>query len=116
MKRLSLYTAIAIISLFTISCADDAQGPVKVDATKWDKNPESHFTSQRIIPLETTDDILMGDIKSIKIYDDTYFILDSRNVIFRFDKDGKYLSKIARQGRGHGEYLDIRSIDILGHH
>lgn len=34
MKRLSLYTAIAIISLFTISCADDAQGPVKVDATK----------------------------------------------------------------------------------
>ena len=114
MKRLSLYTAIAIISLFTISCADDAQGPVKVDATKWDKNPDSHFASQQIIPLETADDILMGDIKSIKIYDDTYFILDSRNVIFRFDKDGKYLSKIARQGRGHGEYNDIRSIDVLG--
>ena len=115
MKRLSVYAAIAVIScLFTISCTDDAQGPTKVDATKWDKNPESHFTSQRIIPLETTDDILMGDIKSIKIYDDTYFILDSRNVIFRFDKDGKYLSKIARQGRGHGEYNDIRSIDVLG--
>ena len=114
MKRLSLYTAIAIISLFTISCADDAQGPVKVDATKWDKNPDSHFTSRQIIPLETADDILMGDIKSIKIYDDTYFILDSRNVIFRFDKDGKYISKIARQGRGRGEYLDIRSIDVFG--
>jgi hypothetical protein len=35
-------------------------------------------------------------------------------VIFRFDKDGKYLSKIARQGRGHGEYNDIRSIDVIG--
>ena len=114
MKRLSLYTAIAIISLFTISCADDAQGPVKVDATKWDKNPDSHFASQQIIPLETADDILMGDIKSIKIYDDTYFILDSRNVIFRFDKDGRFLSRIARQGRGRGEYLDIRSIDVFG--
>ena len=114
MKRLSVYAAIAVIScLFTISCTDDAQGPTKVDATKWDKNPESHFTSQRIIPLETTDESLMGDIKRIKVYDDTYFILDSRNVIFRFDKDGKYLSKIARQGRGRGEYLDIRSIDVF---
>jgi hypothetical protein len=114
MKRLSIYTAIILFTyLFAISCADASQGPTKVDATKWDKNPDSHFASQRIIPLETNDDILMGDIKSIKVYDDTYFILDSRNTIFRFDKDGKYLSKISRQGRGHGEYLDIRTIDVF---
>jgi len=113
MKQISVYAAIAVITcLFTISCTD-AQGPTKVDATKWDKNPDSHFISQQIIPLETRDDILMGDIKRIMVYDDTYFILDSRNVIFRFDKDGKFLSKIARQGRGHGEYNDIRSIDVL---
>ena len=116
LKQLSVYAAIAFFtSLFTISCSNsDAQGPTKVDATKWDKNPDSHFTSRQIIPLETADDILMGDIKSIKIYDDTYFILDSRNVIFRFDKDGRFLSRIARQGRGRGEYLDIRSIDVSG--
>ena len=116
LKRLSVYAAIAFFtSLFTISCSNsDAQGPTKVDATKWDKNPDSHFASQRIIPLETADDILMGDIKSIRVYDDTYFILDSRNTIFRFDKDGKYISKIARQGRGHGEYLEIRTFDVFG--
>ena len=115
LKRLSVYAAIAFFtSLFTISCSNsDAQGPTNIDATKWDKNPDSHFASQRIIPLETRDDILMGDIKSIRVYDDTYFILDSRNTIFQFDKDGKYLSKISRQGRGHGEYLDIRTIDVF---
>jgi len=115
MKRLSINSVIAfLICILTFSCAEASQGPTKIDATKWDKNPDSHFASQRIIPLETRDDILMGDIKSIRVYDDTYFILDSRNTIFRFDKDGKYISKIARQGRGHGEYLDARMFDVSG--
>jgi hypothetical protein len=35
-------------------------------------------------------------------------------VIFRFDQDGRFLSKIARQGRGHGEYSDARIIDVFG--
>ena len=86
----SLNYAIAVITcLLTISCNNTTDGATKVDATKWDKEPDSHFASQRIIPLETNEDILMGDIKNITTYNDTYFILDSRNVIFRFDRDGR---------------------------
>ena len=72
MKRLSINSVIAfLICILTFSCADASQGPTKVNAKKWDKNPDSHFASQRIIPLETRNDILMGDIKSIRVYEDT---------------------------------------------
>ena len=115
MKSFSFCAAMSVVTcLLTISCNNAPDGVTDIDAKKWDKNPDSHFASQCIIPLETGDDMLMGDIRSIIIYNDTYFILDSRNVIFRFDKDGKFISKIARQGRGHGEYTEARIIDVFG--
>jgi hypothetical protein len=116
MRTLNISFAIAVVtSLLTLSCNNNAtDGATNVNATKWDKDPDSHFASQRIIPLETNEDILMGDIKNITTYNDTYFILDSRNVIFRFDRDGRFLSKIARQGRGRGEYSDASIIDVFG--
>lgn len=115
-RSLTFCIAVTVItSLLTLSCNNNAtDGATNVNATKWDKDPDSHFASQRIIPLETNEDILMGDIKNITTYNDTYFILDSRNVIFRFDRDGRFLSKIARQGRGHGEYSDASIIDVFG--
>ncbi|MBO4499724.1 MAG: 6-bladed beta-propeller [Bacteroidaceae bacterium] len=111
-------TAVAVVAcILTDSCAnvqDEAKDLTKVDATKWDNNSDSHFASTRIIPLETGEDFLMGDIVRIMVYDDTYYILDSGKRIFLFDMDGKFISKIDRQGRGHGEYIDANCFDVQG--
>jgi hypothetical protein len=58
------------------------------------------------IPLETTNESLLDRIVEVFFVDDTVLVrVNSR--VFLFDKNGKYLRKISRQGRGPGEYLDL---------
>ena len=67
------------------------------------------------IPLETTDEsvLMNGWEKSIS---DKYIILaDTGNGTYRFlifDRQGKYIRTIDRQGQGPGEYLNFTSFDV----
>ena len=66
------------------------------------------------IKLETTPDCLLDNInyfKHIQLTDDFIFIF-SNNAIFRFERNGKFLNKIDRKGRGPEEYINARSITI----
>ena len=60
-----------------------------------------------LIPLETTDESLIGFIDKIEFYDDKIYILDRffGSSVFVFSKEGKFLSKLSRKGRGPGEYI-----------
>ena len=62
--------------------------------------------------LETNDNSILQDIDKLKIEDGVIYIAD-RDVLQMFDsKDGKWLGKIDRQGRGHGEYLGLTDFDV----
>lgn len=65
------------------------------------------FSGIEMIPLETTDESLLGWIDHIEFYEDKIYVFQSNvgSGVFVFSKDGKFLSKLSRQGRGPGEYI-----------
>ena len=59
-------------------------------------------------PLETTDDCLLDGIRDVIIKDTLLIVLsDDRDAVYFFNRQGKYLRKIARRGNGPGEYSFI---------
>jgi hypothetical protein len=66
-----------------------------------------------LIPLETTDNSLIGDLSSGIITDEDIFIHDFiYKSLLNFDISGKFKRKIGSRGRGPGEYLEIRDFCI----
>jgi hypothetical protein len=60
--------------------------------------------SLEYIPLELTENNLLGEyLKTIYITSDGIFVFDYAHGVYRFTREGKYLNKIGRVGRGPGE-------------
>jgi hypothetical protein len=57
------------------------------------------------IPLETTDECLIGGSFSIYLNKDYFVIMDNTPQVFLFDKTGKFIRKIGNKGQGPGEYI-----------
>lgn len=72
------------------------------------------FNSCKIIPLETNESCLIGQIDQIFVANDELFILDSRSAksVFVFTKNGKFIRKIGKLGRGPGEYTSPSTFKI----
>jgi hypothetical protein len=77
-------------------------------------NPEEIFDSYEYVALETTEDNLIGDISAIEVTDSRIYVLDKRmrKACFVFDREGKYIGKIDRMGRGPGEYTYIQDMQV----
>ncbi|WP_269243386.1 6-bladed beta-propeller [Flavobacterium limnophilum] len=59
------------------------------------------------IPLETTNESMVGDIKDMKVFKNYIIILDNTKRLFVFDKKGKFISILDHEGRGPNEYIEI---------
>lgn len=73
-------------------------------------------SSQVLIPLETTEEALIGEYDRILMTDSVICVLDyskSRS-IFIFDGEGHFKSKIMKIGRGPGEYVFPDGIALKG--
>lgn len=65
----------------------------------------------RFVPLETSDEVLIGEIEKIVYYNSEYYVADKGGDgfvggIYRFDSEGRFLNKIGYRGRGPGEYVN----------
>ena len=69
-----------------------------------------------LIPLETTEDNLIGEITRVIFNDGKYYIRSTNGMqnpkLFVFNENGKYIQKISKQGVGPGEYLDFEDFTI----
>ena len=74
----------------------------------------SLFKSVTCIPLETTDNSLIGGIHKMLVYKNHIYILEKRytQVLFVFDKQGNFIRKIGNRGGGTGEYYQIHDFTI----
>jgi hypothetical protein len=72
------------------------------------------FSNTRYIPLETTDDCLIGTISKMLIRDGRIYVADfyKAYALFVFDMKGKFLFKIANRGQGPQEYISFNDFDI----
>lgn len=105
-----LHSFLILFSTCYIACTNDNINKNQIDINLDEGQINQVFYSSFVdsieyIPLETTDDCLIGKIRDIIISDSVMFILnDERSSIFIYDKNGKYLRKIMRKGDGPGEY------------
>jgi hypothetical protein len=74
----------------------------------------SFFSSVKIIPLELTDNSMLGDINNLQIFEDKFIIFDKTgaNSVFVFNKKGEFLFEIGSKGSGPGEYSEISDFTI----
>jgi hypothetical protein len=62
----------------------------------------------KIVKLETSDKVLIGEIWQIKLFDHKIFIIDMVNKsLFVFTEDGEFLHELRKIGQGPGEYLSL---------
>lgn len=70
--------------------------------------------SYKYLPLETTKESIIGQLKQILFDMDLLFILnesDHQSVLV-FDMEGRFITKVSRSGRGPGEYGGSVEIDL----
>ena len=69
----------------------------------------SHLTdSIEYIPIETTDNTIIGRIGKIVHWNSNFYVLDRlTETIFCFDNKGKFLNKLQKKGLGPDEYYSI---------
>jgi hypothetical protein len=63
------------------------------------------------IPLDTNDSCIAGRILDLRITDGSFYI-STNNIVLRFDKFGKYISKLNKFGRGPEEYDGLGNFDV----
>jgi hypothetical protein len=84
---------------------------IDMDSVKSDSLRLSHI---RYVPLETSEECLIGHAYKTLIRNDKIYIADFHTAmaLFVFDMDGKFLFKISRRGQGPGEYVSFFDFDI----
>lgn len=116
LKTLSLF-AILILIVLLPSCRESRQKAVtpaeivaKVDVSESDKGFDvcQIANLEKVIPLETVGDALIGEIDKLEMDDSHIVILDKRmRAVWLFGTDGKYIRRIGRLGNGPKEYVSL---------
>jgi hypothetical protein len=72
------------------------------------------FKSVKSVILESSENSILGSISSLQTHKDLIIILDKvvSKGIFVFDKSGKYLYKIGRNGPGPGEFIEVSDFTL----
>ena len=87
-----------------------------VDDNYTPKELSEIIDSIKIIPLETTDNSLIGFLSELKYDDGYFFVQDGYNrLVSVFDDNGSFLRQLTRKGNGPGEvrYPESFSLDKI---
>ena len=72
-----------------------------------------YFKHIELIPLETSDDVLIGNLAKINYHQGRYYAFDRKQfVVYIFDNEGEFISEINKLGRGPGEYINLDDMII----
>ena len=121
MKKYFLSLFLIFIFLYSCQKNKEIRNPIANINSKDSINIDNHINlkegeiifEKKFIPLETTEKSLIGEIKRIEIVNDTIIIFDKiSNNLFLFDINGNYIKKIGEQGKGPGQFGNIRCFTI----
>lgn len=112
MKNLINLFCILLLSCKTSVSDNNNAQIIQVNTEKMDSVHEL-FESYTYLALETTQDNIISNIDKIQLYDDIIYLLDRKyKTVYLFDKDGKFINKIAHFGRGSNEYLSLDDFQV----
>lgn len=74
----------------------------------------SIFRQARIVPLDYSEDNMIGEVEQLRIWSDKLYIMDKYNEgsISIFDLDGNFIRKVGKAGRGPNEFTVISDFDV----
>lgn len=111
MKQVKRYI-VYLLMLLNWACSSNSisDGQIfLVDPSEFSDNSfDDFYRLKEVITLETTDSSSMTElIKVVGIKDRIFILTYGRDNIYCFGRDGKFIRKLERQGRGPGEYQTI---------
>lgn len=118
-----------ILALLLASCANSKKSGnilplsknntlyvIDIDTIKKEKfiDFSSYFKDVKTTILETNEDCLIGNVRSVRVVDDLIIVTDDKEPgsVFAFDKNGRFLRKFGKEGQGPSEYVDITDSSI----
>jgi len=64
-------------------------------------------------PLETDEDCFIAEVTQLFTFNNRFIVYDrSQQKVLIFDKNGKFINRIGKQGRGPGEYIEILRVNF----
>lgn len=99
------------------SCDKKSSGELQVYKLNFnqlsDKGFDEFYRLKEVIRLETNDSSVMPNVMKVVAAKDRIFISTwSRSHVLVFDRQGKYITKIDKQGRGAGEYQRVQDFMV----
>lgn len=120
MKNLSFIVFLFLLTACKKDVIDPEQFIISIDLDRLSNESLPDLTIKSLIPLETSNASVFGQVSRIEHHNGTIYILDSykSNAVFAFSEDGAFIGK-TKQGKGPGEmtnpqdlYLDKGSNSI----
>lgn len=85
------------------------------DDDESENDPEKRglvYDDVQIVPLETNDSCLISVMKEIRIVDSLVFVMDNKELLVFDRNDGRFISKIGKEGSGPEDYISLNSFFI----
>lgn len=115
-----------ILSVCLLSCQHTGDSSTTKDSTIETIPVFSNYTAElpfsafvdtiELIPLETTEENLIGEITRLIFNDGKYYIRSTNSMqnekLFVFNENGNYIRKIGNKGVGPGEYIRFHDFTI----
>lgn len=89
--------------------------PILITDIETDYGKLSDFVKEiQMIPLEFTDDCILGEIEKIVMTNSCIFVMEKVNQkgIYVFNHSGKYLYRIGNRGQGPGEFINLSGFSL----
>ncbi len=117
-KLFCLVLKIFITIIFITSCKEKNNGSLQVIEIINNINNFKSFTLNNLecnleyVVLETTPDAMLMDIRFLDLSEE-YIVVSDRDKCLLFERNGNFISKIGRQGRGPGENTYFTLVKIF---
>ena len=104
--------------IITLSCCSnntkEHDNVLAIDYKNLDEIRLSDYVNNiKVVKLATSDDVLIGEIVKVEIFNNKIYILDKlSNALFIFTDEGEFLYKLRNIGQGPGEYIYLFDFDV----
>lgn len=111
MKQIILLT----IVIFALACNSNDKKAEQISVINTNERAilpfSTIFTDYHFVKLETSKECMLGYIDKVIVKKDNFSIL-SNKAVYNFTKNGTFISKIYKVGKGQGEYINISEFNI----